>query len=131
MTTHFLSLSHLVELRALNILLLATLVFLGIRHFKQIDIKQFDYFSGIGIGARISAIAAIAFSGFMLLFMAVFEPAFLATASERLRLGNTLSPVFAAGMIFFETVIVGMLCSFIALQWLKKPMGEFHASHNR
>lgn len=129
LTTDFFQVSHRVELRALNFGFEALMIFLGIRQFKRLTGDRFHYFSGLAIGLQISAVMAVAFTGFMTAFMTAMDPAFLVGINAQMNMTAVLTAPMAAGLIFFELLMAGLLCTFISMQWLKRPIEDFNQIH--
>jgi hypothetical protein len=68
----YMSLIHIMELRALNILILFSGIHFAIKYFKRVTQKQITYLEGYMLGCSITVISVISFALFRLRYFHFF-----------------------------------------------------------
>ena len=117
-------LTHIIELRFLNGLIMATGVTLAVRALKNIRHGNLGYFEGLGVGALTSIIGTTIFAAFMVVYIKTFDDTLLKVLSGNDYVGERMA--ITPGVVVFivlmlEGVISGFMVSFIAMQWFKRP----------
>jgi hypothetical protein len=109
---------HNLELRALNLLIMASGVYFAIKSIKKVN-SDFDYFKGIGTGVLAALSSSIGFAIFNVIYLLVIDPAFMLEIKETEPFSNYLNPLSVAVVIFMEGASSGALLSFGFMQWFK------------
>ena len=117
-------LSHIVELRFLNAVILTIGIVMALRGFKQVKKEHFGYLSGLGLAFITSLVATIIFSAFMLIYIKTFDNSLLDVLTHNRLVGERISST--PGLVIFmvlmlEGVISGAMIGFIAMQFFKRP----------
>ncbi|MEM9896442.1 MAG: hypothetical protein AAF789_08735, partial [Bacteroidota bacterium] len=111
-----LNLIQVVELRALNSLIMFSGAYLAIKGFRDKHFKySFNYLSGLAVGFFISITVAIGFSVFVCAYM-FLDPAFLAQVKAEQPQGQYLNEFAIAMVIFIEAMASGFLFSYSSMQ---------------
>ena len=66
---HFAGLSHRVELRLLNLIILVAGVYFALRKFRETHDSHLHYFRGLVVGVATAAIGSFIFAAFMFIYM--------------------------------------------------------------
>ncbi|MBJ6117980.1 DUF4199 domain-containing protein [Pontibacter sp. BT310] len=117
-------LSHIVELRFLNSVILTIGIVMTLRGLKRAKKEHFGYLSGLGAAFLTSVVATIIFSAFMLIYIKTFDDSLLTVLSHNSMVGERVSST--PGLVIFmvlmlEGVISGAMIGFIAMQFFKRP----------
>lgn len=112
-------LEHNLELRALNIIILASLVFAAIKRYKKQSNGHLPYLPGISVGIITSAVGVVLFAIFIFLYLTVIAPEFMTMIEENEPFGNYLNPFLISFTIVLEGIISGLLASYASLQYLR------------
>ena len=119
----FAGLTHLLELRLLNLPILAGGILMAIHHFKAQNNNRIAYLEGFGIGIFTSLIGVTTFAVFMLSYLTVIDPAFMDIIRERAMFGRYLNPYIASFAIVMEGLGSGLMITFTSMQYFKSPYG--------
>ncbi|GGG00902.1 DUF4199 domain-containing protein [Pontibacter amylolyticus] len=116
-------LSHIIELRFLNGLIMAVGVTLSIRALKIMRQGNIGYFEGLGVGVITSVLATVVFAAFMVIYIKAFDDGLLKVLAGEQFFGDRMA--ITPGVVIFivlmlEGVISGFMVSFIAMQWFKR-----------
>lgn len=119
-------LGHVYWLRAFNALILFGVLWVSIKGYKnQSDASPYDdFFNFFKIGMRTALIGIAGFAVFIAIYMDLLDPAFLEEVRQQEDLSPYLTPITAAGIVFIEGFVSAFLCSFIAIQMLKRRTVE-------
>ena len=112
-------LEHNLELRALNIVILSSLVFAAIKEYKKQKNGHLPYLPGIAVGIVTSAVGVILFAVFVLIYLTVIAPEFMTMIKENEPFGDFLNPFLVSFTIVFEGMVSGLLASYASLQYLR------------
>ncbi len=115
----FMGLINHYELRALNIIFLFSGVYVSVKSYIKNE-NEGTYLGGLGTGLLTSGVALLIFSGFVMLYLDVIDPAFMTSLREYEYFGRYLNPYIAGSVIFLEGTISGLLVSFILMQYYKR-----------
>ncbi|MFD2245075.1 DUF4199 domain-containing protein [Pontibacter ruber] len=116
-------LSHIVELRFVNGVIMAIGISIAIKAYKDSVKGMIGYFKGLGVGIITSIVATVLFAAFMLVFIKVFDDSLLEVLSADRYFGERMD--VTPGIVIFtvlilEGVISGFMISFIAMQWFRR-----------
>jgi hypothetical protein len=110
-------LSHHVELRLLNLVILITGVYFALKRFKQTHEDRLNYFRALITGVAAAAIGSIIFSVFLFLYMQ-FDADLMRSVIENEPMGRYLNPYIAAFVVALEGVFSGLLVTFILINYV-------------
>lgn len=111
---------HIVELRALNIFILAAGVITAIRELKNTSPRRhLSYLKGFGLGLMTTAIGVVVFSLFLFFYLAALDPGFMLNLQQTERLGSYLNPYTVAILIIIEGGFSGVILSLATMQYMK------------
>ena len=116
-------LSHIVELRFVNGIIMAIGVSLAIRGHKKRVHGMIGYFKGLGVGVITSVVATVLFAAFMLIFIKTVDQNLLDVLSADRYFGERMQVtpgIVIFSVLLLEGVISGFMISFIAMQWFKR-----------
>lgn len=125
-----LGLDHNLELRALNLLIMAGGVYFSIRSIKKKN-KDFDYLKGIGTGFLAAISSSVTFALFNILYLKIINPDFMIEIVAEEPFGPYLNPFTVAIVIMIEGVTSGFLLSFGIMQWFKRRQGNRKSIHQQ
>ncbi|HYG50426.1 MAG TPA: hypothetical protein VD905_05960 [Flavobacteriales bacterium] len=112
-------LSHVLELRFLNFIILATGITYGIvRHKKELHENDF-YLQGLAQGVYVAVISVGLFAAFMAIYLSFFDLALLEEIKFRAPMGFPVTGLTIFGALVMEGMASGAIISFIAMQYLK------------
>lgn len=114
---HFAGLSHRVELRLLNLLILVTGVYLALKRFKETHESHLHYFRALVTGVATAAIGSFIFAGFLFLYMS-FDDALMQSIIQNEPMGRYLNPYMASFIVALEGVFSGLLVTFILINFV-------------
>jgi hypothetical protein len=118
-----LGLAHIIELRFLNGLIMATMVTLAIRAYKHSRQGDIGYFHGLGTGIITGALGTVIFATFMVVYIKAFDDALLQVLAGEQYFGErmAITPGIVVFMVLMiEGIISGFMVAFIAMQWFKR-----------
>lgn len=112
---------HNLNLRAFNILIMATGVYYSINSIKKSN-ADFSYLKGIATGLLAAASASLLFAIFTFVNLKFIDPAFLTAIIENEPFGDYLNAFKISFIIIIEGFGSGFLLTFGIMQWLKKSI---------
>lgn len=112
-----LGLSNHVELRMLNLLILAVGIYFALKKFKQTHHDHLNYFRALVTGVGAGAVGTLIFSVVLFLFMQ-FDPNMMNDIKENSEMGRYLNPYIAAFVVAFEGFFSGFLVTFILINYI-------------
>lgn len=119
-----LGLTHILELRFLNFVILATGISVGIVRLKR-ELHENDfYLKGLAHGVYITVVSVIFFAGFMALYLSLVDLELLGDIKQKAPMGFTISGTSIFGALMMEGLASGVIISFIAMQYLKTVRRE-------
>ncbi len=110
-------LSNHVELRMINLLILAGGIYFALKKFKQTHHDHLNYFRALVTGVGAGAVGTLVFSIFLFLFM-IFDPSMMADIKANSEMGRYLNPYIAAFVVAFEGFFSGFLVTFILINYV-------------
>lgn len=109
---------HTIELRALNVFILAGGVIMALRAFKATKPDSFTYLKGLGLGVLTGIWASIVFALFVFIYTNFVDPAFMQSIIENEPFGQYLNPYIAAVAVAVEGIASGMIVAFITMNYM-------------
>lgn len=106
-----------VELRLLNLIILAVGVNAGLRKFKHTHGEHMNYFRALATGVSISTIGTLIFAAFLFFFMKAND-SFMNWIIENEKMGRYLNAYMASFIVLLEGVFSGLLVTFVLLNWI-------------
>ncbi len=110
-------LSHHVELRMLNLLILVAGIYYALKKFKNTHEDHMNYFRGLIIGVATGAIASVAFAIALFIYMKI-DSSLLASIQENEPMGHYLNEYMSAFIVALEGVFSGLLVTFILINYV-------------
>jgi len=110
-------LSHVVELRLVNLAILMIGVYLALRKFKNSHEDRLNYFRALITGVATGAIGSSVFAVFLFIWMKV-DPALMQAIIENDPMGRYLNAYIAAFIVALEGVFSGLLVTFILINYV-------------
>lgn len=114
---HLAGLSHHVELRLLNLLILVAGVYVALKKFREAHNAHLHYFRALAIGVGTATIGSCLFALFLFLYM-LFDQSFMEWLIANEPMGRFLNPFMAAFIVALEGVFSGLLVTFVLLNWV-------------
>lgn len=116
-----LGLGHEYWLRLFNIFIVFGSLVAAMAHYKRISDREYyaQFFDFYKVGMRTALVGIGSFALFLALYFDLLDPVFLQEAKRVENLSPILSPVMAAGLVFFEGIGSALLCSYLAIHLLK------------
>jgi hypothetical protein len=114
---HLTGLSHHVELRLLNLLILVTGVYLALKKFKETHGEQLNYFRALATGVSTAAIGSSIFAIFLFAYMKL-DPSLMTSIVENEPMGRYLNPYIASFIVALEGLFSGLLVTFILINYI-------------
>jgi len=113
-----LGLVHVVELRAMNLVILVGGILLALRYFKKKN-EVIVYLQGIGLGLLTSAVAVVTFALFVFIYLQI-DIDFLVLIKQKESFGEYLNPYILAFVVALEGTASGFIATFVIMQYLKR-----------
>lgn len=110
-------LSHHVELRLLNLLILTVGIYFALKKFKQSHRDNLNYFRGLITGVATGAIGSLIFGAFMFLYMK-FDNGMMQAIHDNEPMGHYLNAYIVAFIVILEGFFSGLLVTFVLLNWV-------------
>jgi hypothetical protein len=114
---HLTGLSHHVELRLLNLLILVAGVYLALKKFKDTHGAQLNYFRALATGVSTAAIGSFIFACFLFAYMKI-DSSLMASIVENEPMGRYLNPYIASFIVALEGLFSGLLVTFILINYI-------------
>lgn len=115
---HMTGLSHHVELRLLNLLILVAGVFLALRKFRETHDSHLNYFRALATGVSTAAIGSMLFAVFLFAYMK-FDPSLMESIRVNEPMGRYLNPYIASFIVALEGLFSGLLVTFILINYVQ------------
>jgi len=110
-------LSHLVELRFLNLAILTVGLYAALRKFKQTHTESLNYFRGLIMGVATGGVASAVFGLFLFIYMR-FDSDMMQHIIDTEPMGRYLNPYIASFIVVLEGFFSGLLVTFVLLNWV-------------
>jgi hypothetical protein len=109
---------HIIELRALNIFVLAAGVIVALRYFSKVKHKSFTYLKGLGLGVLTCIIASVLFGLFVFVYTNFIDPPFMQEIVDNEPFGQYLNPYIAGVAVVVEGIASGLILTFIVMNYM-------------
>jgi hypothetical protein len=110
-------LSHVVELRLLNLFILSGGVYMALKRFKHTHEDRLNYFRGLVTGVATAAIGSLVFAFFLFLYMKL-DTDMMLFIIENEPMGRYMNPYIAAFIVALEGVFSGLLVTFVLINYV-------------
>jgi hypothetical protein len=110
-------LSHHVELRLLNLLILTIGIYAALKKFRQTHKDSLNYFRGLITGVATGGIASLIFGAFLFLYMK-FDRDMMQAIIDNEPMGHYLNAYMTAFIVVLEGFFSGLLATFVLLNWV-------------
>lgn len=114
---HLVGLSHQVELRLFNLLILVAGVYLALKKFKETHEGHLHYFRALITGVSTAATGAAVFAVFLFIYMSV-DRSLMLSLQENEPMGRFLNPYIISFIVTLEGVFSGLLVTFILMNFV-------------
>ncbi len=118
---------HVIELRMLNLLIMAAGIYFAIMQYKRTHMGEVSYFRALTVGTATAFIGTTTF-GIFLFFFLKFEGNLMESIRENESLGPYLNPYIASCVVMIEGIFSGfgasyLLVNFISTEKASMPQG--------
>lgn len=110
-------LSHHVELRLVNLVILSLGVYLALKKFKNEHADHLNYFRGLIMGVATAGIGSLGFGLFLFIYMQL-DSSMMASIVANEPMGRYLNPYMSAFIVVLEGFFSGLLVTFVLLNWV-------------
>lgn len=110
-------LSHHVELRLVNLVILTAGIYLALKKFKLTHTDHLNYFRGLIMGVATGGIASLVFGVFLFIYMQL-DSNMMQSIIENEPMGRYLNPYMSAFIVVLEGFFSGLLVTFVLLNWV-------------
>jgi hypothetical protein len=114
---HLSGLSHHVELRLLNLLILVAGVYFALKKFRETHGAQLNYFRALVTGVATGAIGSFIFAVFLFAYMKL-DSALMESIVKNEPMGRYLNPYIASFIVALEGLFSGLLVTFILINFV-------------
>ena len=115
---HMVGLSHHVELRLLNLLILVTGVYLALKKFREDHDAHLNYFRALVIGVSTAAIGSVMFGVFLFGYMTL-DASLMDSIRLNEPMGRYLNHYMAGFIVALEGLFSGLLVTFILINYVQ------------
>jgi hypothetical protein len=109
--------THHVELRLLNLLILAAGIYYALKKFKATHGKHLNYFLALATGVGVGAIGSMVFAMFLFIWMKL-DATLMKSIIDNDPMGLHLNAYMAAFIVALEGVFSGLLVTFVLINYL-------------
>ena len=113
-----LDLLYVVELRAMNIFIMATGIVMAVKTLKRIYPERYTYFQGMGTGILTGIIGSVLFALFVFFYVSFLDKGLMQSIIENEPMGRFMNPYIVSVIIAVEGIASALLISFITLNYL-------------
>jgi hypothetical protein len=114
---HFVGLSHRVELRLLNLIILVSGVYFALKKFKETHGGHLNYFRALATGVSTAAIGSTIFAVFLFAYMKL-DTSLMESIVKNEPMGQHLNPYIASFIVSLEGLFSGLLVTFILINYV-------------
>lgn len=115
---HLAGLSHHVELRLLNLLILVAGVYLALKKFKETHGSHLNYFRALVTGVSTAAIGSMIFGVFLFFYMTI-DTSLMESIKINEPMGRYLNPYISGFIVALEGLFSGLLVTFILINYIQ------------
>ena len=110
-------LSHHVELRLMNLVILTAGIYLALKKFKLTHTDHLNYFRGLIMGVATGGIGSLVFGLFLFIYMQL-DSDMMQSIIDNEPMGRYLNPYMSAFIVVLEGFFSGLLVTFVLLNWV-------------
>jgi len=110
-------LSHHVELRLINLVILTVGVHAALRKFKDTHADNLNYFRGLITGVATAGIGSVLFAIFLFVYMKA-DASLMQSVIDNEPMGRYLNAYMASFVVALEGFFSGLLVTFVLLNWV-------------
>lgn len=110
-------LSHQVELRLLNLLILVAGVYAALKKFKKTHEDRLNYFRALVTGVTTGAIGSLIFALFLFAYTQL-DPSLMESIRVNEPMGRSLNPYMVSFIVALEGLFSGLLVTFILINYV-------------
>jgi len=110
-------LSHHVELRLMNLVILSAGIYMALKKFKLTHTDHLNYFRGLIMGVATGGIGSLVFGIFLFIYMQI-DTDMMQSIIENEPMGRYLNPYMSAFIVVLEGFFSGLLVTFVLLNWV-------------
>lgn len=110
-------LSHHVELRLVNLLILTVGIYLALKKFKLTHTDRLNYFRGLIMGVATGGIGSLVFGIFLFIYMQL-DSDMMRSIIDNEPMGRYLNAYMSAFIVVLEGFFSGLLVTFVLLNWV-------------
>ncbi len=114
---HFAGLGHHVELRLLNLVILVSGIYFGLKKFRSTHGQHINYFRALVTGVAIGAVASLVFALFMFIYMKL-DSSLMQSIIDNEPMGHYLNAYMASFIVALEGVFSGLLVTFVLINYI-------------
>lgn len=108
---------HVVELRLLNLFILAAGIYFALRKFSETHGASINYFRALATGVATGAIGSFLFGAFLFIFLRI-DTGFMEWIVENEPMGRYMNPYIASFIVVLEGVFSGLLVTFVLINYI-------------
>lgn len=108
---------HVVELRLLNLFILAGGVHFALKKFSATHGASINYFRALVTGVSTAAIGSAIFGAFLFIFLKL-DVGFMEWIIENEPMGRYMNPYIASFIVILEGVFSGLLVTFVLINYI-------------
>lgn len=112
-----LGLSHHVELRLVNLVILTAGIYMALKKFKLTHTDHLNYFRGFIMGVATAGIGSLLFGVFLFIYMKL-DTTMMQSIVDNEPMGRYLNPYMSAFIVMLEGFFSGLLVTFVLLNWV-------------
>ena len=121
-------LSHHVELRLINLVILTGGVYYALKKFKSTHTDSLNYFRGLVTGVATAGIGSLIFGTFLFFYMKL-DTDMMKSIVDHEPMGRYLNAYITAFIVVLEGFFSGLLVTFVLLNWVatdevNQPVGK-------
>ncbi|SKC79105.1 DUF4199 domain-containing protein [Ohtaekwangia koreensis] len=121
-------LSHHVELRLINLVILTGGVYYALKKFKSTHTDSLNYFRGLVTGVATAGIGSLIFGIFLFFYMKL-DTDMMKSIVDNEPMGRYLNAYITAFIVVLEGFFSGLLVTFVLLNWVatdevNQPVGK-------
>jgi hypothetical protein len=107
---------HVVELRVLNLFIMAFGIYKAFRRFRETDLnQQFNYMRAFIFGVSTSIFASLIFALFLFVYVSFIDRPLMQSIIENEPMGRYLNPYIVSFIVATEGILSGVLVTFMLI----------------
>ncbi|MGB3587935.1 MAG: DUF4199 domain-containing protein [Tunicatimonas sp.] len=112
-------LEHNLELRAFNLIILASFILMAVQDFKKRKSGKLSYLKGLSLGILSTIIGTVSFAIMVVFYVSVVNPGFMEVIQTQELFGDFLNPFLVGFTIVIEGSASGCLATYGIMQFFK------------